>query len=75
MKVIYNVGFRLDGKFIVLELIMLIDVGMELDVSLILFRNIMGLLRKYDWGVLLFDVKVCKMNFLSRIVMRVLGEV
>ncbi|CAN7060692.1 unnamed protein product [Brassica rapa subsp. trilocularis] len=75
MKVTYNVGFRSDGKLTALELTMLIDAGMEPDVSPILPRNIMGPLRKYDWGALSFDVKVCKTNLLSRTAMRAPGEV
>ncbi|KAF2568026.1 hypothetical protein F2Q68_00027534 [Brassica cretica] len=58
MKVTYNVGFGSDGKVTALELTMLIDAGTEPDVSPILPRNIMGPLRKYDWGALSFDVEV-----------------
>ncbi|CAH8341865.1 unnamed protein product [Eruca vesicaria subsp. sativa] len=75
MKVTYNVGFRSDGKLTALELTMLIDAGIEPDVSPILPRNIMGPLRKYDWGALSFDVKVCKTNLPSRTAMRAPGEV
>lgn len=75
MKVTYNVGFRSDGKLTALELTMLIDAGTEPDVSPILPRNIMGPLRKYDWGALSFDVKVCKTNLPSRTAMRAPGEV
>ncbi|CAA0372335.1 unnamed protein product [Arabidopsis thaliana] len=75
MKINYNVGFRSDGKLTALELTMLIDAGLEPDVSPIMPRNIMGPLRKYDWGALSFDVKVCKTNCLSRTAMRAPGEV
>ncbi|KAF8049853.1 hypothetical protein N665_2109s0003 [Sinapis alba] len=75
MKVTYNVGFRSDGKLTALELTMLIDAGTEPDVSPILPRNIMGPLRKYDWGALSVDVKVCKTNLPSRTAMRAPGEV
>ncbi|CAN7018139.1 unnamed protein product [Brassica oleracea var. botrytis] len=75
MKVTYNVGFGSDGKVTALELTMLIDAGTEPDVSPILPRNIMGPLRKYDWGALSFDVKVCKTNLPSRTAMRAPGEV
>ncbi|ESQ50097.1 hypothetical protein EUTSA_v10001885mg [Eutrema salsugineum] len=75
MKITYNVGFRSDGKLTALELTMLIDSGMEPDVSPIMPRNIMGPLRKYDWGALSFDVKVCKTNLPSRTAMRAPGEV
>lgn len=75
MKIIYSVGFIFDGKFIVLEIIMLIDVGVDVDVSLMLLKNIVNFLKKYDWGVLLFDIKVCKINCLSRMFLRVFGEV
>ncbi|KAG7568170.1 2Fe-2S ferredoxin-like superfamily [Arabidopsis thaliana x Arabidopsis arenosa] len=75
MKITYNVGFRSDGKLTALELTMLIDAGLEPDVSPIMPRNIMGPLRKYDWGALSFDVKVCKTNCPSRTAMRAPGEV
>ncbi|EOA26467.1 hypothetical protein CARUB_v10022516mg [Capsella rubella] len=75
MKISYNVGFRSDGKLTALEFTMLIDAGFETDVSPILPRNIMGPLRKYDWGALSFDIKVCKTNCLSRTAMRAPGEV
>ncbi|KAL1208829.1 Abscisic-aldehyde oxidase [Cardamine amara subsp. amara] len=75
MKITYNVGFRSDGKVMALEVTMLIDAGIEPDVSPIMPRNIMGPLRKYDWGALSFDVKVCKTNLLSRTAMRAPGEV
>uniref|UniRef100_A0A1J3IME2 indole-3-acetaldehyde oxidase n=1 Tax=Noccaea caerulescens TaxID=107243 RepID=A0A1J3IME2_NOCCA len=75
MTMTYSVGFRSDGKVTALELTMLIDAGNEPDVSPIMPRNIMGPLRKYDWGALSFDVKVCKTNLLSRTAMRAPGEV
>ncbi|CAN8247048.1 unnamed protein product [Cochlearia groenlandica] len=75
MKITYNVGFKSDGKLTALELTMLIDAGIEPDISPIMPRNIVGPLRKYDWGALSFDIKVCKTNLPSRTAMRAPGEV
>ncbi|VVB01611.1 unnamed protein product [Arabis nemorensis] len=75
MKITYNVGFRSDGKLTALELTLLIDAGIEPDISPVMPRNIMGPLRKYDWGALSFDIKVCKTNLQSKTAMRAPGEV
>ncbi|XP_010417869.1 PREDICTED: abscisic-aldehyde oxidase-like isoform X3 [Camelina sativa] len=75
MKITYDVGFRSDGKVTALEFIMLIDAGLEPDISAVMPRNIMGPLRKYDWGALSFDIKVCKTNCPTRTAMRAPGEV
>ncbi|KAL6205175.1 hypothetical protein ACLB2K_022437 [Fragaria x ananassa] len=75
MKIIYSVGFKSDGKITALQLDILIDAGMSADISPIMPRNILGSLKKYDWGALSFDVKVCKTNNPSRTAMRGPGEV
>ncbi|XP_010483972.1 PREDICTED: benzaldehyde dehydrogenase (NAD(+))-like [Camelina sativa] len=75
MKITYSVGFRCDGKVTALELCILIDAGIDADVSPILPLNIMNSLRKYDWGALSFDIKVCKTNLPSRTSLRAPGEV
>ena len=75
MKVTYSVGFKSDGKITGLELEILIDAGMSTDVSPILPSNLVVTLKKYDWGALAFDIKVCKTNHSSKSAMRGPGEV
>ncbi|KAK6235333.1 hypothetical protein SCA6_010670 [Theobroma cacao] len=75
MKITYSVGFKTNGKITALKLDILIDAGMSLDISPIMPHNILGSLKKYDWGALAFDIKVCKTNLPSRSAMRAPGEV
>ncbi|XP_010521613.1 PREDICTED: abscisic-aldehyde oxidase-like isoform X1 [Tarenaya hassleriana] len=75
MKITYNVGFKSDGKITALELEILVDAGMDVDVSPIMPHNISGPVKKYNWGALSFDIKVCKTNRPSRSAMRAPGEV
>ncbi|GAB2285672.1 aryl-alcohol oxidase 3 [Dionaea muscipula] len=75
MKITYTVGFKSDGKITALHLDVLIDAGMSEDISPALPLNIVGSLRKYDWGALSFDMKVCKTNHTSKSAMRGPGEV
>ncbi|KAM7528391.1 hypothetical protein LguiB_031801 [Lonicera macranthoides] len=60
MKITYRVGFKSNGKITALHLEILINVGIAIDVSPILPGNILGSLKKYDWGALSFDIKLCK---------------
>ncbi|KAL1188795.1 Aldehyde oxidase 4 [Cardamine amara subsp. amara] len=64
-----------DGKLTALELIILIDAGVDVDVSPMIPLNIINSLKKYDWGALSFDIKVCKTNLPSRTSLRAPGEV
>ncbi|KAA0040101.1 indole-3-acetaldehyde oxidase-like [Cucumis melo var. makuwa] len=75
MKVNYNVGFKYNGKITALELDILVDAGMSCDISPAMPHNIVNTLRKYDWGALSFDIKVCKTNHTSKSSMRAPGEV
>ncbi|CAA7015316.1 unnamed protein product [Microthlaspi erraticum] len=75
LKITYSVGFRSDGKLTALELYILVDAGIDVDVSLMLPMNIINALKKYDWGALSFDIKVCKTNLPSRTSLRAPGEV
>ncbi|XP_028752549.1 abscisic-aldehyde oxidase [Neltuma alba] len=75
MKITYSVGFKDNGKITALELKILIDAGIYTDVSPIMPHNIVGALKKYDWGALSFDMKVCKTNRPSRSAMRGPGDV
>lgn len=75
MKITYSVGFKSDGTITALDLEILIDAGMSSDISPMMPRNILGALKKYDWGALSFDIKVCKTNHTSKSAMRAPGEV
>ncbi|GER55010.1 aldehyde oxidase [Striga asiatica] len=75
MKITYTVGFKSDGKVTALHLDILIDAGITPDVSPIMPNNLVGTLKKYNWGALSFDIKLCKTNLVSRSIMRGPGEV
>ncbi|XVF05029.1 hypothetical protein REPUB_Repub05bG0136100 [Reevesia pubescens] len=75
MKITYSVGFKTSGKITALKLEMLIDAGVYSDASILMPTLILGSLRRYDWGALNFDIKVCKTNLPSRSAMRAPGEV
>ncbi|RDX76625.1 Indole-3-acetaldehyde oxidase, partial [Mucuna pruriens] len=75
MKITYSVGFKNDGKITALELEILVNAGIYVDVSPIIPRNMIGALKKYDWGVLSFDIKLCRTNHPSRAAMRAPGDV
>ncbi|XP_031272240.1 abscisic-aldehyde oxidase-like isoform X2 [Pistacia vera] len=75
MKITYSVGFKSNGKIMALQLKILIDAGLSADISPIMPRNMMCTLKKYDWGALHFDIKVCRTNLPNRSAMRAPGEV
>ncbi|KAJ0084532.1 hypothetical protein Patl1_30152 [Pistacia atlantica] len=75
MKITYSVGFKSNGKIMALQLNILIDAGLSADISPIMPRNMMCTLKKYDWGALHFDIKVCRTNLPNRSAMRAPGEV
>ncbi|KAH0728245.1 hypothetical protein KY284_004110 [Solanum tuberosum] len=75
MKVTYSVGFKSSGKITALHLDLLINAGISEDVSPLLPLHVMKALKKYDWGALSFDVKLCKTNLTSKSTMRGPGEV
>uniref|UniRef100_A0A803PY68 indole-3-acetaldehyde oxidase n=1 Tax=Cannabis sativa TaxID=3483 RepID=A0A803PY68_CANSA len=75
MKITYSVGFKSDGKITALELEILIDAGMSIDASPIIPSNFTSAFKKYDWGALAFDIKLCKTNHSSKTIMRGPGEV
>ncbi|OVA00877.1 Aldehyde oxidase/xanthine dehydrogenase [Macleaya cordata] len=75
MKIKYSVGFKSDGKITVLHLDILINAGISEDISPIMPNNMLGALKKYNWGALSFDIKVCKTNLSSKSAMRAPGEV
>ncbi|GAA0140764.1 oxidoreductase [Lithospermum erythrorhizon] len=75
MKITYSVGFKSSGRITALNLDILIDAGISEDVSPVMPSNLLGAFKKYDWGALSFDIKVCKTNNISRSAMRGPGEV
>ena len=75
MKITYSVGFKSDGKITALHLDILINAGISIDVSPIMPHHIVETLKKYDWGALSFDIKLCKTNHSSKLVMGAPGEV
>ncbi|KAL0389243.1 UNVERIFIED_CONTAM: Indole-3-acetaldehyde oxidase [Sesamum calycinum] len=75
MKITYSVGFKSNGKITALHLDILINAGVTADISPIMPNNMIGALKKYNWGALSFDIKVCKTNHSSKSAMRAPGEV
>ncbi|KDP42925.1 hypothetical protein JCGZ_23867 [Jatropha curcas] len=75
MKITYSVGFKSNGKITALKLDILINAGISIDVSPVMPKAIVSALKKYDWGALSFDIKVCKTNVVSKSAMRAPGDV
>ncbi|KAG8371086.1 hypothetical protein BUALT_Bualt13G0050300 [Buddleja alternifolia] len=75
MKITYTVGFKSTGKITALYLDVLINAGITIDVSPIIPHGIITSLKKYNWGALSFDIKLCKTNLTSKSVMRAPGDV
>ncbi|GJN23070.1 hypothetical protein PR202_gb10687 [Eleusine coracana subsp. coracana] len=75
MKVKYSVGFKSDGKITALHLDLGINAGISPDMSPFMPGAIIGALKKYNWGTLTFDTKVCKTNVSSKSAMRGPGDV
>ncbi|XP_021692639.1 indole-3-acetaldehyde oxidase isoform X2 [Hevea brasiliensis] len=74
MKITYSVGFKSNGKITALHLDILINAGITLDCSPLMPKAIVGALKKYDWGALSFDIKLCKTNLSSKSAMRGPGD-
>lgn len=75
MKITYSVGFKSNGKITALHLDVLIDGGISTDISPAMPQNMVNALKKYNWGTLSFDFKICKTNHTSKSAMRAPGEV
>ncbi|KAF8403439.1 hypothetical protein HHK36_011543 [Tetracentron sinense] len=75
MKINYSVGFKSNGKITALHIDVLINAGIYEDISPIMPHNMLGALKKYNWGALSFDIKICKTNHVSKTAMRAPGEV
>ncbi|KAK9727101.1 hypothetical protein RND81_05G257800 [Saponaria officinalis] len=70
-----TVGFKADGKITALHLELLINAGITPDISPIIPHSFVGAFKKYNWGALSLDVKVCKTNISSKSAMRAPGDV
>ncbi|XP_037468036.1 putative aldehyde oxidase-like protein isoform X2 [Triticum dicoccoides] len=74
IKAFYSVGFKSDGRITALHLDILINAGISPDASPIMPDTIISGLKKYNWGALSFDIKLCKTNNTSKSVMRAPGD-
>ncbi|XP_062230838.1 putative aldehyde oxidase-like protein isoform X2 [Phragmites australis] len=74
MKAHYSVGFKSDGKITALHLDLLIDGGISEDLSPVIPSGVISSLKKYNWGALSFDIKLCKTNNTSKSTMRAPGD-
>ncbi|KAL6603520.1 hypothetical protein ACP70R_043881 [Stipagrostis hirtigluma subsp. patula] len=74
MKTRYSVGFKSDGKITALHLDLLINAGISEDASPIIPGTLISGMKKYNWGALSFDIKLCKTNNTSKTVMRAPGD-
>ncbi|RLM86703.1 putative aldehyde oxidase-like protein [Panicum miliaceum] len=74
MKAHYSVGFKSDGKITALHLDLLIDAGISEDLSPIIPSGVISALKKYNWGALSFDIKLCETNNTSKSSMRAPGD-
>ncbi|KAL3620262.1 aryl-alcohol oxidase 3 [Castilleja foliolosa] len=74
MKITYTVGFKSNGKITALHLDILLNAGITTDVSPFMPHAMTGALKKYNWGALSFDIKLCKTNHCSKSAMRAPGD-
>ncbi|XP_037464998.1 putative aldehyde oxidase-like protein isoform X1 [Triticum dicoccoides] len=74
IKAYYTVGFKSNGRITALHLDILINAGISPDASPLMPDTMMSGLKKYNWGALSFDIKVCKTNTTSKSVMRAPGD-
>ncbi|XP_064981285.1 indole-3-acetaldehyde oxidase-like isoform X2 [Musa acuminata AAA Group] len=75
MHINYSVGFKSDGKITALHVDILVNAGITDDISIIIPCNMVSALKKYNWGALSFDIRLCKTNFPTKSAMRGPGEV
>ncbi|KAF8690688.1 hypothetical protein HU200_041063 [Digitaria exilis] len=74
VKAHYSVGFKSDGKITALHLDLLINAGISEDASPTIPRTIISSVKKYNWGALSFDIKLCRTNNTSKSIMRAPGD-
>ncbi|TVU44680.1 hypothetical protein EJB05_04129, partial [Eragrostis curvula] len=74
MKVKYSVGFKSDGKITAVHIDLGLNAGIALDLSGLMPHGIVGAFKKYNWGALAFDIKICKTNVSPKSAMRAPGD-
>ncbi|KAJ3707261.1 hypothetical protein LUZ61_010966 [Rhynchospora tenuis] len=74
LKVKYDIGFKSDGRITALNLYVLINAGITRDYSPYFPLKFIESIKKYNWGNLAFDVRVCKTNLTSKSSMRAPGD-
>ncbi|KAL4181525.1 hypothetical protein AMTRI_Chr12g237770 [Amborella trichopoda] len=75
MKIVYTVGFKANGKITALHVDCFLDAGYSIDFSPLLSHTFVTSLKKYNYGCLSLNIKLCKTNFPSKSAMRAPGEV
>ncbi|VAI22982.1 unnamed protein product [Triticum turgidum subsp. durum] len=75
MKAKYSVGFKSDGTLTALHVDLGINAGISPDLSPLIPANTIASLKKYNWGALAFDIKLCKTNMSSKSAVRAPGDV
>uniref|UniRef100_A0A453M0P9 Aldehyde oxidase/xanthine dehydrogenase a/b hammerhead domain-containing protein n=1 Tax=Aegilops tauschii subsp. strangulata TaxID=200361 RepID=A0A453M0P9_AEGTS len=75
MKVKYSVGFKSDGTLTALLVDLGINAGISPDLSPLMPGHTISSLKKYNWGALAFDIKLCKTNVSSKSAVRAPGDV
>jgi xanthine dehydrogenase molybdopterin-binding subunit B len=75
LKVQYDIGFKSDGTITALNLYVLINAGISKDYSPFFPSAFIENLKKYNWGNLSFDIRLCKTNLTSKSAMRAPGDV
>ncbi|KAJ4969693.1 hypothetical protein NE237_002792 [Protea cynaroides] len=74
MKINYSVGFKSNGKITALHVDILVNAGISEDFSPLIPMTLVPALKKYDWGAISVDIKICKTNHTSKSAMRGPGE-
>lgn len=75
IKANYTVGLKNDGSITALHVDLFINGGHTVDLSPIIPLNVVSSMKKYNWGALSFDYKVCRTNLPSKSAMRGPGDV
>jgi xanthine dehydrogenase molybdopterin-binding subunit B len=75
LQVQYDIGFKSDGTITALNLYVLINAGISKDYSPLFPIAFIENLKKYNWGNLSFDIRLCKTNLTSKSSMRAPGDV
>ncbi|VAI37750.1 unnamed protein product [Triticum turgidum subsp. durum] len=75
MKAKYSVGFKSDGTLTALHVDLGINAGISPDLSPLIPAHTVSSLKKYNWGALAFDIKLCKTNVSSKSAVRAPGDV